>query len=78
MVVVSTGLTVSKSNPTLIKWSSFFGHNLIGELDFDRCLTSTDENPVGCDQLLDIMILADRFEMDSLKVTIFQPLIQKR
>ena len=48
-----------------------FCNNMIGELDLDRCLTSTDENPLGSDQLLDLMILADRFEMDSLKVPSF-------
>ena len=73
-IVRKSQTVINKCKKTFftIKRSSFFGKKMmIGELDLVRCLTSTDENPLGSDQLLDLMILADRFEMDSLKVEIF-------
>ena len=34
---------------------------------YSGILVSTEETPLGMDQLLELLILADRFEMDSLK-----------
>ena len=34
---------------------------------YSGILVSTQQTPLGLDQLLELMILADRFEMDSLK-----------
>lgn len=34
---------------------------------YTGCLVSTDDNPLGMDHLLDLLILSDRFEVESLK-----------
>ena len=52
-------MTISDANGSTVR-------QLIRYLYTGR-LVSTDENPLSLDQLIDLLILSDRFEVDSLK-----------
>ena len=52
-------MTISDANGSTVR-------QLIRYLYTGR-LVSTDENPLSLDQLIDLLILSDRFEVDSMK-----------